>query len=293
MRLAISSTPHTKAISPLLKLPSELRNHIYQCALSAELGLRFKSWETSPAWAVELSAAIRRESPVHSDHAPPQLSDLGRCGDDSPAGRFNQLKYTCRQLYHETAGLEVRFNGVWFFDCNETNCPTPCFINFINKCSPRKVAWFMEITLQVFIEIVDLEYLVEPLASLLPVADFCRNHPKINVRYLPDHFHAGQVAACTFFLVGSYLDEAYRGKDPHPALSGVLSGGYYEVFSPTWRADTVGIAALNLPNFRFWPVGFKYFDEKEFRESLNKDKRFDHDHQVYVDIAKEWHNNGI
>jgi hypothetical protein len=287
-----TSTPHTKTISPLLKLPSELRNHIYQLVLSSERILQFESWETSPAYITEVVAAAKSDAPrVHKDHPPPHFVECGR--GIRLAGGFNQLKYSCHQLYNETAGLEVKFNCVTFFDCSDSYA-TPAFLRFINECSPKKVEWFTDINLEVVPErTVDLDMLVEPLASLLPIAEFCRKHPKIKVRYLPDHFHTSFESASTFFMIGSYLNKVYRGKDQHTALRRMVSGGYNPFYSPTWRVDAVGIAALNVPNFRFWPIGYPSFDEEEFRKALINDTRFDLDHQIYVDIAKKWYENGI
>ncbi|KAI4953036.1 hypothetical protein J4E86_006575 [Alternaria arbusti] len=81
--------------SPLLKLPGELRNKIYELALSSP----------SPLY-------------LHSPEAPRQVvrhsENLGALGTPSPVKRyveFNMLKYVNRQLYSETAGLDFKYNS--------------------------------------------------------------------------------------------------------------------------------------------------------------------------------------
>ncbi|KAI4607599.1 hypothetical protein J4E83_009496 [Alternaria metachromatica] len=81
--------------SPLLKLPGELRNKIYELVLTSP----------SPLY-------------LHSPEAPRQVvrhsENLGALGTPSPVKRyveFNMLKYVNRQLYSETAGLDFKYNS--------------------------------------------------------------------------------------------------------------------------------------------------------------------------------------
>ncbi|KAI4953366.1 hypothetical protein J4E86_006909 [Alternaria arbusti] len=70
----------------LLDLPRELRNIIYEYALTEEDGLLVQEWPT-----------------MHPKAAG------AKYGTDA-----NQLKFTCRQLYTETTGLGLRYNKVTF-----------------------------------------------------------------------------------------------------------------------------------------------------------------------------------
>jgi hypothetical protein len=99
--------------SALLQLPGELRNKITKYALTAEHGLnllpgiadqqpprfyerRSGEWAQPRAW----------QSPERWGHQP----EMVRLDPDNRSARkfgFNQIKFTCRLLYHETAGIEI------------------------------------------------------------------------------------------------------------------------------------------------------------------------------------------
>ncbi|ORY10201.1 hypothetical protein BCR34DRAFT_588801 [Clohesyomyces aquaticus] len=96
---AISETikmPTTNA-SSLLRLPGEIRNRIYASALTAPSGLTYRSSISTGKFYF--------------------------CESDPTSGgsEYNQLKYTCRQLYAETASLESRVNVIIF----NQSCPNP------------------------------------------------------------------------------------------------------------------------------------------------------------------------
>ena len=73
----------------LLDLPQELRDMIYEYALTEDDGLVVQRW---PAMHLKAAGATYRTDP-------------------------NQLKFTCRQLYAETTGLSLRYNELIFDDC--------------------------------------------------------------------------------------------------------------------------------------------------------------------------------
>jgi len=105
----MSLTPQASAPSnqpcPFLDLPPEIRNHIYQFALTSAFGyLRLQS-PSEPGTTIHSSVspsiddAFHRTLLINSDDA-----DLDT--------EFNQLKFVSKQLYQETAGIEVRFNDI-------------------------------------------------------------------------------------------------------------------------------------------------------------------------------------
>jgi len=83
---------HANNTSPLLRLAGELRNRIYMYALQADDGLEFHEGV---------------------DGHTPRFLARGLSNRDSQ-GDFNQLEWTCRQLYNETTGLEIKANRVHF-----------------------------------------------------------------------------------------------------------------------------------------------------------------------------------
>ncbi len=101
-----------QAASPLLRLPGEIRNRIYEYALTSPKKLYFSATDE----ALKLRPAMSLWSGVSPE--------------------FNQLKYTCYQLYKETAGVEVQFNTVVF----KSRSPGKTFSNFLGICAPKKLS---------------------------------------------------------------------------------------------------------------------------------------------------------
>lgn len=80
------TSAHPSAIH-LLGIPGEIRNRICYFALSTDSG---------------------------SVHLLDQRGDFEDAGGHTVNPGYNQLKYTCRQLYNETSDLELKYNEVSF-----------------------------------------------------------------------------------------------------------------------------------------------------------------------------------
>jgi hypothetical protein len=282
--------PHEKSSSPLLNLPRELRDLVYQYALRTDNGLayirrlHFLFWNSAYNEQEEQMSII-----AHGE--PGKFTESHKWSKIEPTQCFNQLKNTCRQLRNETLGLEVKYNYVSFLGL-EPEYPTLEFEKFFATCSPRKVEYFTEIHIQVNTIENDKDAMVEPIESLLPIAEFCRNHPSINVRYIPDRWYQRYFKWYGFFSMAVHLHVIYRGKDIHPAVCELVwwQAADQRILSSTERLH---IAALNVPNFRFWLKWYGDFDEAELRKEFDNHKFLTYDHQIYVDLAKEWLDNGI
>lgn len=83
----------------LLDLPAELRNLVYKFALTSEHGLR-----ATVARSISPGRVMTEDEEECRDVAKLKLHERLPREPDSP--EFNQLKYVCRQLYQETAGIE-------------------------------------------------------------------------------------------------------------------------------------------------------------------------------------------
>jgi hypothetical protein len=133
------SLHHEPSSSPLLKLPGELCNRIYQFALTTSRGIYLDPDNPTRF----LDAAVDDKIPYEDRKT------------------VNLLKFTCRQLYKETAGIEIQFNRVEFFGCpqpsdrrfcysnrpyNWSPGPAQAFNDFISNCTATKAKWFREIT---------------------------------------------------------------------------------------------------------------------------------------------------
>jgi hypothetical protein len=109
---------------------------------------------------------------------------------------FNQLKYACRQLYTETAGLELKDNCVRFHG----PYPAHTFVSFIKVCAPSKVPWLADV-----IMCTGVTAELDSTRSLLSVAEFCRAYPCVKVGYIADGFSLDRSDPHQFTRDGIYL----------------------------------------------------------------------------------------
>ncbi|OAG09705.1 uncharacterized protein CC84DRAFT_1202368 [Paraphaeosphaeria sporulosa] len=167
------------APSPLLSLPPELRNRIFAYAL------------TSSTSTLQYSLASTPNHPVFSDTANANHNQ-----------EFNQLKYACRQLYAETAGLEVKHNALRFdlpeddaytlarvqnsvdsgFSTPNSEAPSTTFPPFLYSCAPDKRKWLSRIIITIR---KPASYsLSQPTVDrLLSLAKFKRENAHVEITY--------------------------------------------------------------------------------------------------------------
>jgi len=114
--------------SHFFRLSAELRNRIYEFALSATRG----------SLLVEMVRGTSRMSKK------PRLTDY-----DTPEQEFNQIKFVNRQLYAETAGMEVSFNRIVFAAQLGVRSYRPFhrFHHFVKECAPGKWKWLRHMVL--------------------------------------------------------------------------------------------------------------------------------------------------
>jgi hypothetical protein len=119
--------------SPLLRLPAELRNRIYEYALTAKGDLMYMFWGTD-------HKSIICDSAHDADSSRPV--SVG-------ATEFNQLKYVCLKLYAETAALELRLNTLNIHGQYHLPVTRPAygFSCFVQQLSPSKHAWLAHVVL--------------------------------------------------------------------------------------------------------------------------------------------------
>ncbi len=102
------------AASPLLRLPGEIRNRIYEYALAAD----DNKISAKPCGLDSKNVQIHLYLPENENID------------------FNLLKFVCRQLYKETAGIEAKFNTVYF----GARKPAEMFVHFIATCSTKRAS---------------------------------------------------------------------------------------------------------------------------------------------------------
>ncbi|KAK0719345.1 hypothetical protein B0H67DRAFT_483808 [Lasiosphaeris hirsuta] len=98
-------------LSPLLRLPAELRNRIYELLLDVgQINVCFKRWEHKARKTVEGGFWCRV---LDKKQDPWKVST--RQPDPAPPHGMTLLSPVCRQLYHETALLPYTLNA-WSFE---------------------------------------------------------------------------------------------------------------------------------------------------------------------------------
>jgi hypothetical protein len=119
--------PKTHTPPTLLTLPAEIRNKIYSYAFASPHGLLLK-------WTPGVSR--RNKKPI-----------LVSPNDEGERHSTNQLKYANKQLYRESAGLELQLNTIIVEDYN-TECTAQHFLKFANFCTPTRLGWLTSVVLE-------------------------------------------------------------------------------------------------------------------------------------------------
>jgi len=289
------NTSDMEVSSPLLRLPGEIRNKIFQYVLTSSAPLHHcQSWDVVSSHNLK----IFRHHSFEEETAP---------GDTRPRPFFNSVKFVCRQLYAETAGLELKFNTLLFnaqAELQYLQAPGTIqkttaqdwFFDLVDSLTAEKLQWLSTVILasnQKFNDVVPLP------AVLNEIADFAKQHPHINVRFHFEGFcldltHV-QRPTQEFFRVGFILVTALRDAEESRVLWEALTGvacfpHVVATIHGLWSKPAV---FGNVPNFSIWPTNG--FDE--IRAALEAEKQGMHieemDYHEVLRYAKMWAEHGI
>jgi hypothetical protein len=147
----------------------------------------------------------------------------------------NQIKFVCRQLYVETAGLELKYNCIRFGGPDGTYSdrnPSELFVDFLQQCNPRKSRWIERVIIRRGYGRGSILDLTERFRTLLLLVDFCQSHPQAVVHYVARAFTYREnlqascdknTCALLFLFHGASLSLALRSIDICPLLPDDLS----------------------------------------------------------------------
>jgi hypothetical protein len=309
---SLSVQLHTSSQSRFLSLPSELRSLICQYVL------------TSPH---EIYMVLDRDD--HPSEIFENPNGIIIPDEFSDLEVFNQVKYTCRQLYKETAGTEVQYNSIRIVSilkgaesCDVSTSDEKAqilfstsvksaegFINFFQNCSLRKAAWFKDVFLgpihpsYPFFDCTWIDHQPEdrPLERkvrlpdyFMAVARYCRDHPCMRVNVAVAGWGRWKYSSTWHIQYGLFLTQLYGGKDLRSEV--VLNveeipDEWEYLFDMTeWCLDSDCAFIVGLSNLRFWPHN-KILDETKFRKDLDESKWFDID--ASLKLAKRWMAHGL
>lgn len=202
----------------LTTIPGELRNKIYEYALSDEKGLQYRETHEYR----EGSRRNKYQFTSREDSATEEVegNDRGKNVENVHLQEFNQLKHVCRLLRQDTLDFELRLNTLYFHTSTVTSAlarlqtglvkiynqcigrgPSDCFLDFVSKPSRKpRMDLLRNITFTADKKLGSdpghfANYIVAPppdyFGSLVAVANICKTNPLINLSYfLPD-------ASCT------------------------------------------------------------------------------------------------
>lgn len=251
--------------SPLLRLPGEIRNKIYQYVLTSSAPLhRRQTWNLVSSHNLKLF----RHHSFEEETAP---------SDTRPHPFFNSLKFVSRQVYAEIAGLELKLNTLFFEsqaelqylqapDTVQKTTAQDWFFDFVESLTEEKLQWLSTVIIasnQKFNDVVPLP------AVLTPLVVFAKDHPNIDVRYqftdfcldfkdierpIREFFRFGFILTCALRDAeeSRVLWEAMIGLAHFPHMIVAAVAGFRKLWS---RPAGFG----NVSNFSIWPTSG--FDE--------------------------------
>ncbi|KAF2011861.1 hypothetical protein BU24DRAFT_465454 [Aaosphaeria arxii CBS 175.79] len=291
----------TSALAPpptcrLLDLPRELRDLIYTYALYSPDGLFYQRYDDYKAI---LSPSL--ESAVE----------------------WNQLKYTCRALYHEVAGLELQMNDELTFVAGPSRhgkhierMPAVQFLGFLDMCHAKWQDCVRQVHLRNLHSSMHALVMWEDSGSqdLHLIVYWCQLHPRARVFWeLPILGDIGQNDPLLFISDGIMFKNAFRSSRDHGRLVKDLNlylvWGTLQVYEALWRSDLKGMARhkrklmepIEAENFRVRPSDGP-FKEADFRKTIEAEvlnrtvdggRASPEVMQACVQLARSWYTFGI
>jgi hypothetical protein len=150
--------------SPFLRLPAELRNQIYQLALS------------TPEPLVLISK--------YDGLATLLLSDF-----DGVTREFNQLKYVNKQVFTETEHIELKYNDITVNRTKvEDDPPAAQFLNWVYAMMPPMHSWLDGATVVLSdesksYELSSITHVSDSARTMSYLARFCNAHIEVSIHY--------------------------------------------------------------------------------------------------------------
>jgi hypothetical protein len=179
---------------------------------------------------------------------------------------FNRPKHVCRQLYTETAGLELKFScircsGQVVVGTLESG-PAATFASFLWNCTPSKASWITRVHLEIGGNAATIGVLlIEQSSHFIDIANFCRSYPRAHVSYLikepaqlRSHYEAHH-----YFYMGIFLKIALRHQDMRHILMNPNAFSRSMAIAENW-ASAEQVKRLDVPNLRIAVKDFAITD---------------------------------
>jgi hypothetical protein len=152
----------------------------------------------------------------------------------SPNSGINQLKFACKQLYAETAGLELRFNSIVFAKADRAGkSAEELFLDYIQAMAPGKISWLSTVIIESDARCLSSNQDQAPaMPRFAALIDVCKNCPSITMRYVFKNWNL-------------------EPRDKYPSLNFITAGAAFMV---ALRDDRELMRVLITPaHVRHWP----------------------------------------
>ncbi|KAF2877754.1 hypothetical protein BDV95DRAFT_588790 [Massariosphaeria phaeospora] len=294
----MSNTPNSPSPPPgghpsqtapsLLTLPGEIRNRIYEFALHNPEGLT----HTTQIVKIREPQSGKKKALIKPlFHA--FIHPLSPGADNRPAVEYNQLKYVCRQLYAETAGLELKLNA-WVVPgkYDRRVSPEAMLVRFTRSCAPQRLTWLTNISLSP--TVCDCG-----AARDLRLLDrISQANPRLTINLFLSNFHFGRKAMYALRLMSQGLAIALTlyGVNLGFLLEGTrwAANGLREDKVKAYRARHP-FSSIEARNLRVRPQEREMTDEfvESFVEMFAKGYLSKKAMVTWLSFAKHWINHGM
>jgi hypothetical protein len=234
----------------LLELPAELRNTICQFALTHSKSLHYYNPENV------------------GDRPYLYLRDIpSQQVDDKKPVEYNQLKYVNKQLYAETAGLELKHNDITLSERSERfEHTSPCEVlsDWLSSISHTKRFWIKTIAIRCEWEFNRSKIVGESAETIARLTQLCNEIPSMRVKHYKPLWMLGSYRFGEyyhyfyyFFVSAQRFSYAYRGESFKDRLIDADSRHRAMICGKAWREDwgnpKVELAQLQAENLRYFP----------------------------------------
>jgi hypothetical protein len=242
----------------LLTLPAEIRNVINSYALSASGDLHLVLPTDQSSTGPKIPDSSDEELVRRSILTLPTV-------DSENLVDFNQLKYVCRQLYAETAGIELKFNDLSIRQKSDLEGTFGTRFQTLMRHVEPRIHWLSGATIVLegsrdARDFDDYESFHPCTADVMNrTIVFCKSNPKVNVTIISRDLgtHCSPEICCVCFLAhGIFWTWALRGVDHSGDLPSEMHYKYAEACDKIRRRWLGSIARDDIlapSNFRVHP----------------------------------------
>jgi hypothetical protein len=284
--------------SRFLRLPAELRNLIYEYALTADTHQLYYRDAMDPKSVpteitenlngLPITRKITYDERMGATCRTASAQGVKLCLGSTTTTEFNQLKYVCKQLYSEIKRLPLQYNDIIFAkDDQYPQDQTIQFLRFLHQCHKTWTSKVRTVVintskpeLKINISVPRdaaqrtdgmLKELAKPAHHLNQLADFCTASPGSNVRNHIDYLHNAN-GWCRFWASMLALRSLFQRPVPR-VLYGDETSFLFRHFveGPAREGRVLGFRLSSCANFRIFPHG--EFDELEFRRQMGEDEK--------------------